>query len=195
LRRGIIPVLLWWWLAAWLGAGPAAAATLAGVTLPDSYTVDGKSLQLNGIGLRTLTFLHVRIYVAGLYLPRPSHDARQILASPGPKVVLLQFIHSGSKEQVEKQYREGEAKNCGNGECAPNDLPDFEALVAAAPAVQPGDTSTYVFTDRGVKVLANERVIGDFANIDLARQLLTGFIGEHPPSTSLRDQLLGLATE
>jgi Chalcone isomerase-like len=188
--RAIFPALLWWWLA-W----PAAAATLAGVTLPDSYTVDGQSLRLNGIGLRTLTFLRVRIYVAALYLPRPSHDAGQILASPGPKVVRLQFIHSGSKAQVEKQYREGEAKNCGNGECAPSDLPDFEALVAAAPAVKPGDTSTYVFTDRGVKVLANDEVIGDFADVDLAHQLLTGFIGEHPPSQSLREQLLGVSAE
>jgi Chalcone isomerase-like len=176
-------------------ATPVAAATLAGVTLADSYMVDGQTLQLNGIGLRTLTIFRVKIYVAALYLVHRSHDAGQILASSEPKVIRLQFIHAGSKEQVERQYRQGEANNCGNGECAPSDQPDFEALVAAAPPVNPGDTSTYIFTNRGVKVLANDRVIGNFANPDLAHQLLAGFIGEHPPAQSLREQLLGRSAE
>ncbi|HEY1412317.1 MAG TPA: chalcone isomerase family protein [Rhodopila sp.] len=175
----------------WLAAG-ATAATLDGADLPDTYTVDGQTLVLNGIGVRTLTIFRIRIYVAALYLPRPSHDAAAILASPGPKVIRLQFIHSGSKSQVEKEYREGEEKNCGDGGCAPTDKTDFEHMVAVAPAVSPGDTSTYVFTDKGVKVLANDKLIGDYANVDLAHQLLAGFIGAHPPSESLRDRLLGL---
>ena len=181
-------------MACWRLPAPAPA-TLEGVTLPDTYTVDGQTLVLNGIGIRRVTIFRVRIYVAGLYLPRPSHDAAAILASHGPKVLRLQFIHSGSKAQVEKQYREGEAENCSHGECAASDRADFERLVAAAPAVEPGDTSTYIFTDKGVKVLANSKVIGDFADVDLAHQLLRGFIGDHPPTQSLRNALLGLPPE
>jgi hypothetical protein len=150
---------------------------------------------LNGIGLRTLTIFRFKIYVAGLYVPRPSHDAQQILNSPGPSVIMLKFIRGGSKERVEKQYRAGEETNCGNGECPPSDLADFESLVAAAPAVKPGDTSTYVFTGKGVRVFANERMIGDFADLNLAYQLLNGFIGSHPPSVALRRELLGLPAE
>ena len=170
----------------------ATAATLSGATLPDSYVVDGQQLVLNGVGLRTLTIFKVKAYVAGLYLPRPSRDARQILASPGPKVVMLKFLHSGSKDQVEKQFREGEARNCGDGSCAASDQADFERLVAAAPAVNVGDTSTYIFTAGRVRVMANNRVIGDFANADLAYHLLAGFIGARPPSEDLRDHMLGL---
>jgi hypothetical protein len=183
-------MLLWAWF-----ASTSVAATLEGATLPDSYTVGGQTLTLNGIGLRTLTIFRVRIYVAALYLAQPSHNANQILASPGPKVIRLQFIHSGSKAQVEKEYREGEEKNCGHGGCAPTDQADFERLIVAAPAVEPGDTSTYIFTDNGVRVLANDQVIGDFADRDLAYHLLAGFIGDHPPSDSLRAQLLGLSTD
>jgi Chalcone isomerase-like len=190
LTRKILPALTGLWL-----ASNAGAATLSGVTLPDSYTVDGQFLPLNGIGLRTLTIFRVRIYVAALYLAQPSHDAAQILASPGPKVILLRFIHSGTKAEVEKEYREGEAKNCGQGECAPTDQADFERLVAAAPAVSPGDTSTYVFAHNRVKVFANNQMIGDFADVDLAHRLLGGFIGAHPPSEALRDQLLGLPAQ
>ncbi len=173
----------------------ASGATVEGVTFPDTYAVDGKILVLNGMGIRRVTIFGIRVYVAGLYLPRQSHDAAAIMASLGPKVLRLQFIHSGSKAQVEKQYREGEAENCGHGECAASDRSDFERLVAAAPAVEPGDTSTYIFTDKGVEVLANNRVIGDFADLDLAHQLLRGFIGDHPPTQTLKSALLGLPAE
>jgi chalcone isomerase-like protein len=186
----LAPALFGCWL-----ASNAAAATLEGVTLPDTYTVDGKSLVLNGIGLRTLTFLHINAYVAGLFLPRPSHNAEQIMASSEPKVLVLKFMRSGSKERIEKQYRNGEQANCGDGSCDRSDQADFERLVAAAPAVEAGDTSTYIFTAKGVRVLANDRLIGDFANRDLAHLLLAGFIGKHPPSPQLRRQLLGLPDE
>ena len=52
---------------------PAAAGTLAGVTLPDKADVDGKSLVLNGMGLRKK--LVIKVYVGGLYLPQKEKSA------------------------------------------------------------------------------------------------------------------------
>ena len=175
-------------------AMPARAATLAGVTLPDTYPAGGQTLVLNGLGLRTVTFLGVKAYVAGLYLPKKSTDARAILASPGPKIVLMQFLHSASKSQIEDQYREGERKNCGHGECNPADEADFERLIAATPATAVGDTLTYFYNASGVRVLFNNRQIADLANPDLARLLLAGFIGNTPPSEDLKQHMLGLKT-
>ena len=160
--------------------------------MPDAYTVGGLSLPLNGIGVRKLTVFAVRIYVAGLYLQHPSHDAQAILASPETKVLILQYLHAGSKAEVEKEYRAGEMNNCGSGGCAASDKDDFERLVAAAPAVKVGDTSTYVISPSGLRVLANNRDIGEYHNPDLAMRLLAGFIGSRPPSPELRSALLGL---
>lgn len=168
------------------------AATLEGVTFPDTYPAAGQTLVLNGMGIRTLTVFNVRAYAAGLYLLQKSGDAQAITASPGPKVILMQFLHAASKSQIEKQYREGEAKNCGHGECAPADEGDYERLIAATPAAAVGDTLTYVLSLRGARVLFNNRVIGEFANPDLARRLLGGFIGDAPPSEDLKRHLLGL---
>jgi hypothetical protein len=173
-------------------ASPGRAATMDGASLPDTYPVPGQTLILNGMGIRTLTIFSVKAYVAGLYLTQPSHDARAILTSPGPKVLLMQFLHAATKAQVERQYREGETKNCGRGECAPSDAADFERLVAATPGAAVGDTLTYIFTPRGVRALSNGRIIGDFANPDLALHLLASFIGDKPPSEDLKDHLLGL---
>ena len=170
---------------------PGQAATLGGVTFPDTYPAAGQTLVLNGMGLRTLTVFNVRAYAAGLYLPQKSGDARAIMASPGPKVILLQFLHAASKAQIEKQYREGETKNCGHGECAPADEGDYERLIAATPAAAVGDTLAYVVSSRGVRALFNNRVIGEFANPDLGLRLLAGFIGNAPPSEDLKRHLLG----
>jgi hypothetical protein len=188
--RILAPSLIGLWL-----ASNAAAATLSGETLPDTYTVDGYTLVLNGIGLRTLTIFRIRAYVAGLYLTRPNHDAQEILASPEPKVLILKYLHGASKKRVEGSYRAGEAKNCGDGSCDAADAADFEHLVAVVPAIQPGDTTTFIFTGPRVRVLANGQLIDEFTNQDLAYHFLAGFIGTRPPSERLRSQLLGLPDE
>ena len=171
--------------------GPASAATLEGATLPDSYRLGGQVLSLNGLGLRTLTIFHVHVYVAGLYVARRSHDAQEILASSSPKVLLLQFLHSGSQEQVQRQFRNGEVVNCGNGGCNPEDEADFNRMVATAPAVNVGDTFTFELTQQGVRFYWNNRLLAQSVKPDLGRLILLGFIGSRPPSEELREHLLG----
>ena len=176
-------------------AGPGRAASISGLSLPDTYPLAGQTLVLNGLGIRTLTIFKVKVYLAGLYVAQRSRDARAILASPGPKVVLMQFLHKASKEDVEKQYREGEAKNCGHGECNPSDKSDFERLIALTPGAAVGDTLAYVCTQRGLRVLFNNKPVADIANPDLATRILAGFIGNNPPSEDLKARLLGVAAE
>ncbi len=174
---------------------PANSASLSGYSLPDAYPAGGQTLLLNGMGIRTLTIFNVRVYVAGLYLTQKSRDARAILASPGTKVLMMQFLHKASKSDVEKQYREGEERNCGHGECAKADEADFERLVAVTPGAAVGDTLTYVFTPKGMRVLFNGTQVGEFANPDLALRVLAGFIGDKPPSEDLKKHLLGVETQ
>ena len=176
-------------------AAPGRAASISGLSLPDTYPLGGQTLMLNGLGIRTLTIFKVKVYLAGLYLAQRSRDARAILASPGSKVVLMQFLHAASKADVEKQYREGEAKNCGHGECNPSDKDDFERLIALTPGAAVGDTLTYICTQRGLRVLYNTKPVADIANPDLALRILAGFIGNNPPSEELKAHLLGAAAE
>jgi hypothetical protein len=180
-------------LLATLCMAPAVrAATLAGVEVPDTLQVDGKPLVLNGVGLRTLTILRIKIYVAALYLPKKSSDARAILASPGPKVVALHYIHSGSKEQVQDRYREGEKVNCGNGGCDAALQSDFEKLVASALPVREGDITNFVVTERGFRVIFNGRPVVSFTDSRLGNMMIEDFIGAHPPSEDPRAALLGM---
>ena len=69
-------------LVALLGSN-ASAAEISGVKLPDQVTVVGKSLKLNGAGLRQATILKVNVYAAGLYLEKPSGDGGDREFGPG----------------------------------------------------------------------------------------------------------------
>ncbi len=183
-------------LMAALAMAPAArAVTLAGVDIPDATTIDGKNLVLNGAGIRTLTFLKVKIYVAALYLPKKSADAQAILASAGPKVLILRHIHSGSKDQVQDRYKEGLKVNCGDeqGTGCPAELrADYQKLFDAAKPVAEGDTTMYIVTDKSFRVMFNGTPVISFNNAALGNMILGGFIGAHPPSPELREALLGV---
>jgi long-chain acyl-CoA synthetase len=70
------------------------AATLAGVTFPDTVTVDGSTLLLNGLGLREATRLRLRAYVDGRYLEQCTSDARTAIDSHQLKQVRMEFLRS-----------------------------------------------------------------------------------------------------
>lgn len=175
-----------------LAVGTGRADVIGGVNVGDTFTLDGRPLHLNGAGLRAVPILGIGIYVAALYLPAPSHDPAAILSMPAPKVVMLHFLHSASKEQVQGQFRHGEQVNCADNRCNPADQPDFEKLVAATPGIEPGDTATYIYYPDRLVVLSNGRLNGEYRNGDLSRQLLEGFLGDHPPTERLKRQMLGL---
>src|SRR5215510_8003995 len=78
-----------------LGVVPIAAAqaaTLAGVELPDTVTVDGTKLVLNGMGLRQATLLRVKAYVGGLYLEQRTSDANTVIDSHQVKRVTMRYL-------------------------------------------------------------------------------------------------------
>src|ERR1700729_67977 len=70
----------------------AWAADLDGVAMPDTRVADGTQMRLNGIGLRTFSFLRIPIYVAGLYLERRSDNPDAILQSRERKLLYIRFL-------------------------------------------------------------------------------------------------------
>ncbi len=168
----------------------ATAAVLDGVSLPETATLGGTELRLNGIALRTYSWLRIRIYIAGLYLERPSHDAEAILRSPEKKLLVVRFIHDVGVEDARKAWREGFDDNC-RAPChlAPADVARF---LAAVPAMRSGDSSTLAFTPAGVAITLNGRSVGTIADPMFATAVLATFIGPNPPTAQLKRGLLGL---
>ncbi len=177
-------------LASLAPCGPVLAATLDGVTMPDTLTIQGQTLRLNGMGLRTFTFLKIHGYVAGLYVAEHVHAAAPILNSAGLKLLQIRYVHSAGLGRVQDEFRNGRERSCAEG-CPKENDAAFEQLLGTARPVEPGNTTTYIFRPDGVEVLFNETSLATIRNADFARRMLDGMIGAHPPSTMLRDGLLG----
>jgi hypothetical protein len=167
----------------------AQAADLAGVELPDVLQIDGKTLHLNGFGLRTYSILHIHIYVVGLYLEHPSTDAHEIIASPETKLLDFRFVHSVSADKAREAWRKGLENNC-RAPCQ-LDPADVARFLDAIPAMHAGDNYSLLFTQNGVTVTLSGHQIGMISQPRFAEAMLSTFLGPAPASASLKHDLLG----
>jgi Chalcone isomerase-like len=174
-----------------LAAVSVFAGEMAGVKLPDRITVDGKTLVLNGMGLREATFLKVDVYVAGLYLEEKTSDPSRILDTRETRRLVLKFVRGVSQREMTKAWSEGFEKSAGKG------LPSMKDRIATLNSwmsdLDKGDT--LVFTEipaRGVAVEVKGEARGEIPGDDFARALWGIWLGPSPPNPGLRKGLLGL---
>lgn len=167
---------------------PATAASLAGVTLPDSTTIGEKTLVLNGLGLREATFFKVDVYVAGLYLEQKSTDAGAIVASEGVKLLDMKFVRDVDKDKLTEAWIEGFQKNSiGYGR-----LKDRVAkLNTFMSDVSENETMRFVFNKDSVEVFIRDENKGSIEGRDFVEGMLAVWLGKHPPNEELKQGLLG----
>jgi hypothetical protein len=166
----------------------ARAAQLDGVQLSDMLQADGKTLQLNGFGLRTYSFLRLHIYVAALYLEHLSSDPRAILSSPETKLLTVTFMRAISANTARKSWRDGLENNC-RPPCQ-LDRKDEATFLAEVPAMHAGDAFSLLFTPDGATVAVNGRQLGIISHPQFADAMLATFLGPRPASPRLKRQLL-----
>ena len=95
-----------------LATGVAEAKECKGVNFADPLQFDGSNLILNGLGVRKATALKVQVYVAALYVAKPSNDANAILDSNGPTELILHFVRNVGADDLREAWTEGFGKEC-----------------------------------------------------------------------------------
>jgi len=173
-------------------AWPARAGERAGVTFPDQATVEGRTLVLNGMGLRKATWLRVKVYVAGLYLEEKSLDADAILRPERTKRIVLVFVRAVAREDLLEAWDESFKENAGG------DFAALETRLATFHGWMPekvakGDTFTFTYLPgTGVLVTVRDETRGTIPGADFARSLFANWLGASTPSPALKAGLLGL---
>ena len=165
------------------------AAEISGVKLPDQVTVAGKSLKLNGAGLRQATILKVNVYAAGLYLEKPSGDGETIANSDQTKSIQMVFMRDVSAKQMADAFQEGFEKNCV-ADCAKL-KPDISKLQGLMKDMKKGDTMAYHFLTDVVEVTIRGQKAGTVGDKAFSHQLIRCWIGKNPPNSGLKEGLLG----
>lgn len=166
----------------------AHAAELDGLPIPDTRQVDGKTLHLNGFGLRTYSILELHIYVASLYLEHPSINPDEIIRSPETKLLTVKFERGISADRARNAWRENLENNC----VAPCHLDpeDVERFLSLVPTMNAGDNYNLLFKQNGATVTVNDREIGSFSKRQFAEVMLATFIGPNTKLPGLRKDLL-----
>ncbi len=176
-------------LAALVVAPALYAASLAGVTMPDEVTVAGKTLKLNGMGLRK-KFI-IKVYVAGLYVEQTSHDATEIVDADEVKRIDMHFLtNKATKKKMDAAWMEGFEKN------SPQDFGKLkervETFAGLFPDMKDGDViELTIIPGEGTTAALNGEVKGTIEGADFAKALLKVWLGHEPPSEGLKEGLLG----
>ena len=171
-----------------LGAEPAVAATLSGVTVSDSASVAGKDLVLNGVGARKKYMF--TIYVGALYLPAKTTNAKTAIEQDVPKKLVMHFVYSGgvTKQQLVDTFNEGIAKQANGAAVKPR----WEQLYGMLADVGTGDEIVFDYTPgTGTVVTVKGQKKGTIAGKDFMVSLYTVYLGDNPPTAALKSGMLG----
>ncbi|HSS44184.1 MAG TPA: chalcone isomerase family protein [Thermoanaerobaculia bacterium] len=164
------------------------AGEVAGVTMAETATVEGRTLHLNGMGLRTKVI--VKVYVAGLYLESPSKDAAVIVSSDQVKSIRLSLLRDVAGAKITEAIVEGFERNSKAQLAALQ--PRLEKLRAMIPDVVKGDQIVLTYLPgKGTMVQARGAEKGFIDGKDFADALLSVWLGANPVQSDLKKALLG----
>jgi hypothetical protein len=168
---------------------PAFADTLANVTLPDTVTVAGRTLVLNGMGVRSKFF--VKIYVAGLYLEKKTADPAAIIQADAAKRMVLQFVRSEvTREQMTEAFDEA-LKNNGpdKAPALKNEIAQFLKVLETMREKEQLVVTYLPGTGTVVSIRGADKVT--IPGLPFGQLVFSMWLGPKPPNGDLKAGLLG----
>ena len=170
--------------------GAAHGKECLGVQFPDRTGVDGSTLALNGLGLRQATMLKVNVYIAALYVTKPSADSDAILAQAPPKQLVLHFVRGVGRSDLNKAWDEGFEANAKGQLTALKER--IEKLKTLMPDMKSGEQLSFTHkSGKGIAVDVGGAPKGMIEGDDFAKGLLSIWLGPNPPNAGLKAGLLG----
>jgi hypothetical protein len=169
-------------------SGPVQAREVSGVAVPESTTAFGKTLALNGAGMRRKFIINV--YVGALYLESPATSLKDIVGANQTWSVRMHFVRKVSREQVLGAFKEGFEKN--SRDQVARLTPGLDKLSAAMTDLQPGDEMVISYapgkgTLAGIQGKAQVAVEGQ----EFGEALLRNWLGSEPADGGLKRAMLG----
>ncbi len=168
-------------------SGNAFAVDVAGVAVAPSVEVSGKTLALNGYGIRKKFFF--KVYVGALYTSRRLSAAAELLQDPGPKLVRMHILLGKvEKEKITGTFAEGFANN------APDVAGSADARTFLAFFTRDflkGDVvDLELGADGAVAARQNGTTLGTIRSAKLADAILRIYVGPKPACEELKKGML-----
>lgn len=174
---------------------PAARAqvTVEGYTYVPTIDLGGRTLYLNGVGLRAVAWF--KGYAAGLYLGAKVTTVEAVLADAGPKRMQLRMFVDVPAAEFSKAFFKGVKRNAPAAQ-QPQlaaRMQRFDEMVMSVGEVKNNDVVNLDFLpDQGLVFSRNGRALGPpIPGADFYAALLLIFIGQRPVDKEMKIGLLG----
>ncbi len=171
-------------------SGPAHAREVAGAQLPETMSLGGQQLVLNGAGVRRK--YGFAIYAGGLYLPQPCADSAAIIAADQPMAVRMHIVYDRlTSQQMIDAILAGFHKATA-GDTAPF-ADELGLLTSSLERVAGGDVADIAYVPgEGVGVVLNGQNKGMIENFAFKKAVYAIWLGPDPVQEGLKRGLLGL---
>ncbi len=192
LQRCVVVLGALWWAA---GAF-AQPITVADVKYPDTATVAGSTLQLNGAGVRYKAVF--KVYTAGLYLEKKANTTPEVAALKGPKRLNITMLREIDSAELGKLFSRGMEDNMDKAafsKLIPGVL-RMSQIFSEHKKLQAGDQFMIEWVPgTGTVITVKGQVQGEpFKEPEFFNALMGIWLGNAPADWKLKEALLGKST-
>jgi len=166
----------------------AVAQTKVGdVTLPNTVTLSGEEMNLNGAGMREKMWID--LYAGGLYVQTKSSDAAVVINADAPMAMKLHIV-SGmvSQSKMIGAVTDG-FENSTSGKATTVERADFIACFNEE--ITKKDVFDIVYAAGNTKVYKNGKEKGSVGGLEFKKALFGIWLGKKPADKDLKKGMLG----
>jgi hypothetical protein len=179
-------------LASVLAASPSAAAQVEGVRLADTVRENNQPMFLNGAGVRSKFF--VKVYVCALYLSERISSPEGVIVSRKTRRIELHMLRSMQASAIHEAMMKGLEDNVPVAELKrlKPQLGRLQQAMTSIGGVNEGAVIQFDFVPgQGTIVRIGGDVRDTIEGEELARALLSIWLGPRPVQSDLKDALMG----
>lgn len=166
------------------------AQTVVGdATLPNSITMGGTELVLNGAGIREKVVFD--LYAGGLYLSSKKSDAATIINADETMVIKLDIVSRlvSSSKMVDAVDEGFDASMDGDTSALDSKIEKFKGFFSEE-IVKTNVFDIAFIKGRGTIVYKNGKEIGAIEGLDFKKALFGIWLGENPADEDLKEAML-----
>ncbi len=167
------------------------ALDIGGVKIPDSLSVSGTDLQLNGAGIRTKVV--IKVYAGALYLQNRTSDFNVIMNADEKMAIRLHFIYDGGVDGIKLQeaWNEGFKNAAVNTAGLKKEIDQFNSYFKKKAMKNDIYDITYS-PEEGMSVIINNTLMGRIPGKEFKKAVFGIWLSEKTALPVLRKAMLGI---
>lgn len=167
-----------------------ADITVSGIAIPSTKIFSGKSLTLNGVGIREKFWMDM--YVGALFVTKKTRDGNTLINADESIAMELTIVSSLiTSDKMSDAVEEGfEKSSKGNVASLRSRIDQFKGFFKEK--IKKGDVFSMIYEPgKGVTVLRNGTKAGTISGLDFKKGLFGIWLGDEPADKDLKKGLLG----